>query len=106
MVIFCLALIPGESPDSGSDSGLNSEAKHAIFSPEQERSLGNSRNEFPHLISGLIMGDFSQDCCTMYHSPSQPEENPISVTDQVGSERRMPLPHEATSFDSGLKYGS
>jgi hypothetical protein len=53
-----MALILDESSVSGQDSCLDARAKLALFSLNQERFVGDSRNRLPDGISGLITGEF------------------------------------------------
>ena len=48
----------GVSPDSGHNLGSDRKAKLAVFSSDQERFLGRSREEVPDSCSGLIIGEF------------------------------------------------
>jgi len=52
----CLTGFPGETGDSGYP-GLDGEANPAVFSPCQERFLGQCREGVPDLRLGLILGD-------------------------------------------------
>ena len=51
-------MILGERGDSGHSLGSDDEAKLALFSPDQERFLGQSREGVPDSRSELITGDF------------------------------------------------
>jgi hypothetical protein len=57
-MISCLAMILGASNDSGHGPGLHAWAKLAVFSPGQERFVGQCREGLRDSRSGLIMGDF------------------------------------------------
>jgi hypothetical protein len=54
-----VAVILGESWDSGLGLGLDAGANLAVLSPGQEGSPGQSRGGAPDSRSGLIMGDFA-----------------------------------------------
>ena len=57
-VICCLAVILGESRDSGFRLGLDAWAVNGISSGASRTVRGKSRDPLPFSISGLIMGDF------------------------------------------------